>query len=179
MKFHRHRTCSLAPETRDARSSLARAATSQRHAQSVSLRNRPTVLNSLRCLPERLSSLPEKWPPREGRGGKGWNPIKLAMERLRGASRGDFVRAYALLAPALSAELPLAQLRSEYEAMIEYGRSPPERVEVTNVLDEWSAKESHDIGWAYVAIGERGYSEAVGVIVTDRGLIRQIEWGRP
>jgi hypothetical protein len=63
--------------------------------------------------------------------------------------------------------------------MIEYGKSSPEHVEVTNVLDEWSAKESHDNGWAYVAIGGRGYSEGLAVIVTNRGLIRQIAWGRP
>ena len=92
---------------------------------------------------------------------------------------GDFARAHSLLSPSLSEMLPPSQLRSEYEAMIEYGEGPPDLVEVMNVLDEWPAKEPHDVGWAYVAVGGPGYSEAIAVIVTDTGLIREITWRRP
>jgi hypothetical protein len=95
---------------------------------------------------------------------------------------GDYTAAHSMLASVLGENLSAAQLRNEYERMIEYGDGPPAFVCVVNVLDEWPAKQAGDVGWAYVAIAGGDYSEAVAVIVSqerERLVIREIEWGRP
>ncbi len=48
--------------------------------------------------------------------------------------------------------------------------------------DKWQAKEDGDVGWAYVAMSNDYYSEAVSVVVAQeqgRSVIREVEWGWP
>lgn len=95
---------------------------------------------------------------------------------------GDYNAAHSMLAPALRENLSPAQLKVEYEGMIEYGDGPPDFVGVMGILEEWPAKQAGDVGWAYVAISGVGYSEAVSVVVSQEAeqlVIREIEWGRP
>ncbi len=106
----------------------------------------------------------------------------VALAFARALVANDFEAAHEKLAASLKAALPLSQLKSEYESMIEYGDDPPDIVAVTTVLDDWPDKQLGDIGWAYAAIGGSGYSEAVSVVVSrERGhsVVRSIEWGRP
>ena len=49
-------------------------------------------------------------------------------------------------------------------------------------MDDWPARQSQDIGWAYVSITGAGFIEAVTVVVAEENgtaKIREIEWGRP
>ena len=95
---------------------------------------------------------------------------------------GDYEAAHSMLSSALRENLSAAELKGEYEKMIEYGDGPPKLVDVVNVLEEWPAKQEGDIGWAYVAIISDDYSEAVTIVVaqeTEQFVIREIEWGRP
>jgi len=75
-------------------------------------------------------------------------------------------------------------IKLEYLAMIEYGESKPNHIEVMvfDSMSDWPSKEGNDLGWVYVAICGEGYSEAVAVIFKNdvKGpVIRNIEWGRP
>lgn len=99
---------------------------------------------------------------------------------------GEYEVAYNMLSATLQAALPLAQLREQYESMIEPmiedGGNPPYVEDVITILDDWPTKEFADIGWAYVAIGGDVYSEAVSVLVMQehtKHVIREIQWGRP
>ena len=104
---------------------------------------------------------------------------------------GEYDLAHNMLSAPLQAALPPAQLKKEFESMIEYGGSPPDFVDVITILDDWPAKKVDDIGWAYVAINGDGYagegsagrySEAVTVVVMQehtKHVIREIQWGRP
>jgi hypothetical protein len=95
---------------------------------------------------------------------------------------GDYEAAHSMLASPLRENLSAAQLKGEYERMIEYGDGPPDFMGVVNILEEWPAKQEGDVGWAYVAISGGDYSEAVAVVVAQEAgqfVIREIEWGRP
>ena len=77
---------------------------------------------------------------------------------------------------------PAKALQDGYETMIDYGSGPATSVELMTVMQDWPAKEVHDMGWAYVSIGGDGYSEAIAAVVcaeADNPRIREIEWGRP
>jgi hypothetical protein len=107
---------------------------------------------------------------------------KIALKFANALVSGDYETAHKMLSAALREKLSLSKLQETYEAMIEYGNSPPDFIDVMNILDNWSSKQNEDIGWAYVAISGDGYGEAVSVVVSqedEKNLIRDIEWGRP
>lgn len=106
----------------------------------------------------------------------------VALAFASALAAGDFTRARELLAPEQRKAITSVELRGTYEAMISYGGTPADEVEVMNVMETWPAKEPGDIGWAYVAISGDGYGEGIAVVVAAVGsdlLVRDIEWGRP
>jgi hypothetical protein len=97
---------------------------------------------------------------------------------------GEFDAVRAMLSGALADEWPSSRLEQVFAEMIEYGDGPADHVEAIRVesMAGWPARESSDLGWAYVAICGDGFNEAVSVVVADeegRAVIRDLEWGRP
>ena len=93
---------------------------------------------------------------------------------------GEFDGAHRMLTSAARREWPAQLLASTYRKMVEY--YAPTKVMVMNTMEEWPAKRTDEIGWAYAAIADESESEAVTVVVFEEGgqhLIRSIEWGRP
>jgi hypothetical protein len=98
---------------------------------------------------------------------------------------GDFVGAYNMLSPALQAHQSPEQLKADYENMLPDAGEPVTKVQcsVETQMDDWPDKEPDDAGWAYVSIFQdkpgATFVEAVTVIVTKDGLVRDLVWGRP
>jgi len=66
--------------------------------------------------------------------------------------------------------------------MTSYGDGPGAVDGHVEFMDDWPARQSQDIGWAYVSITGAGFIEAVTVVVAEENgaaKIREIEWGRP
>jgi hypothetical protein len=99
---------------------------------------------------------------------------------------GDFARAREMLGPPLSESTSAADLREHFERMYRsYAEDDrPNRVwfDAQFSGEEWPAKRSGDVGWAYVAVQGDECVEAVTVTVAQsagRVFIREVEWGRP
>jgi hypothetical protein len=98
---------------------------------------------------------------------------------------GNLAAAHAALSPALQADYAPADLQVQLDQMIAYtGQSAADAsVSVDSVMDDWADKEAGDAGWAYVSIfrdaPEGAFSEAVTMIITTEGRIRNLIWGRP
>jgi hypothetical protein len=95
---------------------------------------------------------------------------------------GRFEDAHAMLSDHLQQQYRPSDLSREYSAMISYGDSAPDIVELIITMDAWPARQTNDLGWAYVAISGDGFSEAVTVVVAQGSVhahIRELEWGRP
>lgn len=91
----------------------------------------------------------------------------------------DFCLARELLTPELADAWPAEALRRELDSMVDYGQGPPDEA-MTPVADVTLPGVSEtDSGWAYVSITGPGFVEGVHGIVTKRGFIRTLEWGRP
>jgi hypothetical protein len=107
---------------------------------------------------------------------------KVAFEFATSIANGDFSTAHDFLTEKQKIEWKPEALKEEYNEMIEYGESPIIHIEVMNEMTEWPAKQTNDIGWAYVAMNGEGYGEAIVVVVCNENnqpKIREIEWGRP
>lgn len=107
---------------------------------------------------------------------------QIAFEFAMSLVAGDFDKAHGMLSSAAKAEWDVAMLRAAYLGMVEYLESPPQLVQVMEVMTEWPDKRADDVGWAYAAIAAEDGSEAVTVVVSSEGghhVIRSIEWGRP
>jgi hypothetical protein len=105
---------------------------------------------------------------------------KVALQFAHGLVARNFVEAQAMLMPELRSMHSAEDLQRQFEGMISNWQGMPVTdVETINVLDEWPDRQVDDMGWAYVSIGGDRFNEAVAVVVTDAGLIRSIEWGRP
>jgi hypothetical protein len=92
---------------------------------------------------------------------------------------GDFDGAAAMLTPELRATNSPESLAADFARMIDYGDGPADEVQPVTILEDWPDRQPGDLGWAYVAISGPAFNEAVTVVVTEAGRIRQIEWGRP
>ena len=95
---------------------------------------------------------------------------------------GRFDDAHAMLSSDLQQQYLPTDLQQEYSTMISYGDSAPDIVELITTMDAWPARQTNDLGWAYVAISGDGFSEAVTVVVAQDSVhthIRELEWGRP
>jgi hypothetical protein len=105
---------------------------------------------------------------------------KIALQFAQALVARNFVAAQAMLTPELRSRHAAEDLQTHFDGMIRNWQGMPvTAVETMNVLDEWPDRQAADIGWAYVSIGSDRFNEAVAVVVTDAGLIRSIEWGRP
>jgi hypothetical protein len=105
---------------------------------------------------------------------------KIALQFAQLLVARNFVDAQAMLTPELRSRHSAADLQTQFDGMISNWQGMPVTdVEAMNVLDEWPDRQAADMGWAYVSIGCDRFNEAVAVVVTDAGLIRSIEWGRP
>jgi hypothetical protein len=98
---------------------------------------------------------------------------------------GDYDAACMMLSPSCSALYPPETLQENLAQMIAYSGQNLDGagVGVDATMDEWPEKQAGDVGWAYVSIFKDApgvsFAEAVTVIVTEDGLIRDIVWGRP
>ena len=107
---------------------------------------------------------------------------RIADEFARALVAGEFDRAHHMLDSRARAAWDAAALRDAYLQMVEYFASPPNFVQVMEVMTEWPDKQPADVGWAYAAMAGDDGSEAVTVVVTSEGgrhCIRSVEWGRP
>jgi hypothetical protein len=105
---------------------------------------------------------------------------KVALQFAQALVARNFRDAQAMLTPELRSLHSIEDLQTQFEGMISNWQGMPVTdVETINVLDEWPGRQAGDMGWAYVSIGGDRFNEAVAVVVTDAGLIRSIEWGRP
>jgi diadenosine tetraphosphatase ApaH/serine/threonine PP2A family protein phosphatase len=107
---------------------------------------------------------------------------KAALEFARALADGKYQQAHRQLSTTLASRTDAGELEARYTAMIAYGGSPVAVVQVMTEMEHWPAKQSGDVGWAYVAMAGDTFSEAVTVVVAregDRLVIRDIEWGRP
>jgi len=109
----------------------------------------------------------------------------VALAFARAIAAGGYDLAHSMVSAPLQATTSASQLEEEFIAMIEYAECPPENlpdVEVTEAMNDWPAKQDGDVGWAYVAMSNDYYSEAVTVVVAHEdgsSVIREVEWGRP
>jgi hypothetical protein len=98
---------------------------------------------------------------------------------------GNTAAAHALLSPSLQAQYAPADLQVHLAQMIAYtGQDAADAsVSVDTTMDDWADKQDDDWGWAYVSIYRDAptgsFAEAVTVIVTKDGHIRDLVWGRP
>lgn len=109
---------------------------------------------------------------------------RIAREFANALVAGNFDQAHGMLSSAAKAEWGPEKLKAAFHQMLEYCESPPNFVQVMEVMTEWQypAMQPNDVGWAYAAIAGDDWSEAVTVIVSSEGgrdVIRNIEWGRP
>jgi hypothetical protein len=73
-------------------------------------------------------------------------------------------------------------MRSAFEDIVPPSWDPAGPIELGLTQTSWPDKQPGDVGWAYVSIGGKVYSEAVVVIVAteDKHLrVRAVEFGRP
>jgi hypothetical protein len=97
---------------------------------------------------------------------------------------GNFAAAYALLSPSLQETLSSSSLRDSFLRMVSlHEPEKPTGIHFDDFsMEDWPAKQSGDVGWAYVSICGDSFVEAVTVVVYNLDgalLIRDIEWGRP
>jgi hypothetical protein len=105
---------------------------------------------------------------------------KVALQFAQNLVARNFAEAQAILTPELRSLHSAEALQKQFEGMISNWQGMPvTAVETIEVLNEWPDRQADDMGWAYVSIGGDRFNEAVAVVVTDAGLIRSIEWGRP
>lgn len=108
--------------------------------------------------------------------------MSTAANFARALVSSDFTEAHALLSTQAQQRYSAAQLQQAYADMTSYGDGPGAVDGHVEFMDDWPARQSQDIGWAYVSITGAGFIEAVTVVVVDeRGAakIREVEWGRP
>jgi hypothetical protein len=107
---------------------------------------------------------------------------EIALQFASAMTKGDFPSAHSWLSQAQKDQLSIDQLKEKFESMIAYSGESAESAEVMETMEEWPQKEANDIGWAYVAISGKSFSEAVTVVVADENghqVVRDVVWGRP
>ena len=98
---------------------------------------------------------------------------------------GDYELAHTMLSARLQEATSAAQLADDFNLMTSYADCPPAirpELLVMEGMNDWPDKQEGDVGWAYVAMFNNYYSEAVSVVVSHeqgRNVIREIVWGRP
>jgi hypothetical protein len=109
----------------------------------------------------------------------------IAARFARALVSGEYDRAHSMLSPTLRARTSPAALHQRYAELLASVDHPlvDVRVSLEAQMDEWPDKKPHDAGWAYVSIVQdvpgATVVEAVTVIVTRDGWVRDVEWGRP
>ena len=106
----------------------------------------------------------------------------VALQFANALMSGAYDAAYAGLSEDCRVKYGPDTLRQKYEQMLEYVGQPVKEIELMETLEDWSAKQPCDIGWAYISMSGDGFVEGVSVIVQSFEYgpkIRSIEWGRP
>jgi hypothetical protein len=108
---------------------------------------------------------------------------QVALAFAQALSSGSYADARACLSETLAREWPVAKLQRTYEALVSDGRlGQVTAIEVTETMDDWPARRVDDVGWAYVALSGKTFSQGITVVVAEehgRLVIRAIEWGSP
>jgi hypothetical protein len=107
---------------------------------------------------------------------------EIAVTFAKYLTAGRFDDAHNMLSEHLQQQYRPSDLNRKYSAMVSYGGSAPDDVELISTMETSPARQANDLGWAYVAISGDGFLEALSVVVAQekRGaFIREIEWGRP
>jgi hypothetical protein len=105
-----------------------------------------------------------------------------ALEFARALVARDFEKAFSLQAPSQKEKCGSECLKSAYCEMIFEGLGPVLTTYIGTTMTDWPEKLSTDELWAYVVIEGADYSEAITVVVENKGnvrSIREVEWGRP
>lgn len=107
---------------------------------------------------------------------------QVALEFARSLAAREYPKAYAMTSHGYRQNRTVDELRTGFEAIVplDWGAIGP--IEVGETMTSWPAMQPSDLGWAYVGIGGKVYSEAVMVVVTlenGEAKIREVEFGRP
>jgi hypothetical protein len=98
---------------------------------------------------------------------------------------GDFIKAHALLSPALRKEMTSETIRTQmFEMWSGYASGDPKEIDFRDgsALEDWPAKMAGDRAWVFVGISGDEFNEMVALLVAEmegKLLIREIQWGRP
>ena len=107
---------------------------------------------------------------------------RAALAFAHALTDGDFAAAHNQLSTSLKSSLSAEKLKKNYEGMIGAYDSPPSLVGLTTTMDVWPGKQQNDIGWAYLTITGKDWTEAVTVVIASENgspVVRSLEWGRP
>ena len=107
-------------------------------------------------------------------------PAALAFAQALAAR--DFGKAHGMMTAETRKLVSPEALRKEFERIIPKEFGPVGPIEVGQTLAQWPGKRPSDVGWAYVSLGGKVYSEAVIVVVAlESGApkIREAAFGRP
>lgn len=107
---------------------------------------------------------------------------KVALDFAKSLAAREYDKAYAMTSQGFRGRMTVDQMRAAFEAIVPSDWGPIGPIEVGSTMTTWPAKQTDDLGWAYVSIGGDIYSEGLIVVVTSengRPKIRGVEFGRP
>lgn len=108
--------------------------------------------------------------------------VEFAKSFAETLAASDYESAHTMLSPEMQQHYTVANLRENFEEMVEYGESPVRVDGTVGTLEDWPGRTPDDIGWVYVSVSGDEFGEAVTVIVSaieGKMAISSIEWGRP
>jgi hypothetical protein len=107
---------------------------------------------------------------------------QIALDYARSLAARDYPKAYAMMSHGYRQNRTVDQLRIGFEAIVPRNWGPIGPIEAGQNMTSWPDKQPSDLGWVYVSIGGKVYSEAIIVVVTSEhgeAKIREVEFGRP
>ena len=107
---------------------------------------------------------------------------RVALQFAVALAERRYADAYALTTRGYRARTSREQMRSAFEDIVPPSWDPAGPIELGLTQTSWPDKQPGDVGWVYVSIGGRVYSEGLVVILSteDKHLrVRTVEFGRP
>jgi hypothetical protein len=107
---------------------------------------------------------------------------QIALDFTRALACRDYARAYTMTASDFRKHCSQKKLEADFEDLIPLDWGNPEPIEVGETMTAWPDKKPSDLGWAYLSLTGKKYSEALVLIITlenHAAKIRSVEFGRP
>lgn len=107
---------------------------------------------------------------------------KLALKFGQHIVQREWEAAYSLLSSDLQSTTSPRNIEHEIRSMTAYADDQISEAEVVIAMEEWPDKKDNDIGWVYVSLSGRTFSQGVTIVVEEQKsnlTIRSLEWGRP